>query len=204
MPCGVCRLIRFASPAVISEVPCLAANFTCPPKAPRQIRRHAPPHHQVGQNLLAAFAMSRLLLFVILLMLASGCDSGRQPKSANTNSQVLSSLESKAGVIFPTNTTVVYSGAGGGREPSHQFYEWAVYCPTPVTLPKMTAVGVTDYLNLPLKDTVEFVQSRMRTQRIVSAQSAFSTEWKSNGFGFSATIVRGTHGDYLVITQDKL
>jgi len=139
-----------------------------------------------------------------LFMLAAGCDRGRQTKSSGANAQALSSLELKTGVSFPTNTVLVHSGDGGGREASHQFYEWALYCPTPTTLPKMTAVGVKDYLNLPLKDTAEFVQSRMKTQRIVNAQSAFSTDWKTNGFSFSATVVRGTEGDYLVITQGKL
>ena len=148
--------------------------------------------------------ISILQVFGVLVMFASGCDSGRQPKSASANSQALSSLELKTGVSFPTNTVLVYSGDGGGRETSHQFYEWAVYCPTPVTLPKMTAVGVKDFLNLPLKDTAEFVQSRMRKQRIVNAQSAFSTDWKTNGFSFSATVVRGTEGDFLVITQGRL
>jgi hypothetical protein len=63
---------------------------------------------------------------------------------------------------------------------------------------------VKDYLALPLKNTTEFVQNRIRAQRIVEPQAAFSTEWKTNGFSFSATVVRGTKGDYLVITQGRL
>ena len=147
------------------------------------------------------FQLAPAMFAVVLL--TSGCDSGLTFKASSGSAQALNSLELKTGLSFPTNAVLVASGDGGGRDASHQFYEWAVFSPTPVTLPKMVAPGVQDYLKLPLKDTAEFVQSRMEAHRIVEPQAALSTDWKTNGLGFSATLVRGTSGDYLVITQGR-
>jgi hypothetical protein len=149
------------------------------------------------------FSLSQLAsaTFVILVLLTPGC--GSRPASTSGSTQALNSLELKTGLRFPTSAVVVASGDGGGRDASHRFYEWAVFSPTPVTLPRMIAPGVQDYLRLPLRDTAEFVQSRMDARRILEPQTAFSTDWKTNGFAFSATLVRGTEGDYLVITQGR-
>lgn len=143
-------------------------------------------------------------MFTAVVLLTSGCDSAQTSNAISGNAQALNSLELKTGLSFPTNAVLVTSGDGGGRDASHQFYEWAVISPTPVTLPKMVAPGVQDYLKLPLKDTAEFVQSRMEAHRIVEPQVAFSTDWKTNGFSFSATVIRSAKGDYLVITQGRL
>jgi hypothetical protein len=137
----------------------------------------------------------------VIVFISSGCGNGSASASGNT--RAVTSLELKTGLRLPTNAVLVASGDGGGREASHQFYEWVVFSPTPVILPKMVAPGVQDYLKLPLKDTSEFVQSRMNARRIVEPQAAFSTDWKTNGFAFSATVIRGTDGDYLVITQGR-
>ena len=142
-------------------------------------------------------------LFAAVTLLTSGCDSGLTSKASPGSAQALKRLELKTGLSFPTNAVLVASGDGGGRDASHQFYEWALFSPTPVTLPKMVAPGVQDYLKLPLKDTAEFVQSRMEAHRIVEPQAAFSTDWKTNGLAFTATLVRGIRGDYLVITQGR-
>lgn len=141
-------------------------------------------------------------LFVAVVLTISGCGGQSPPPSAGS-AQALKALEIKTGLTFPTNTALVSAGDGGGREASHQFYEWAVFSPTQITLPKTVAPGVQDYLKLPLKDTTDYVQSRMR-QQIMGPQAAFSTEWKTNGFGFSATVVRGAKGDFLVITQGRI
>ena len=109
-----------------------------------------------------------------------------------------------SGLSFPTNAILVASGDGGGRDASHQFREWVVISSTPVVLPKMAAPGVQDYLSLPLQDTTTYVQSRLNLHRIQEPQAALSTDWKTNGFGFSATLVRAKEGHYLVITQGRL
>ena len=143
------------------------------------------------------------------ILLTTGC-SDRQSASSQPTQTVnakedlaLKELGAKVGISFLTNTVLVYSGDGGGREPSHQFYEWAVFSPSPIKMPPMQAIGVKDYLNMPLDDTVKFVQSRMKNWKIEQPQSAFDSSWQTNGFGFSGTLVRSVKGDYLVITQGR-
>ena len=68
-------------------------------------------------------------------------------------------------------------------------------------MPLMQATGVKDYLNLPLADTVEFVESKMGKRKLTQPQSAFSSEWQTNGYEFRGTIVRTPQGDYLVVER---
>ena len=68
-------------------------------------------------------------------------------------------------------------------------------------MPLMKEPSVKGYLNLPLEDTVEFVQSMIPNRKILQPQSAFSSEWEKNGYVFEGTLVRTPQEDYLVIEQ---
>jgi hypothetical protein len=149
-------------------------------------------------------------LATLSVLVATGCSdreassSQLRPKHGlNANEDLaLKELGAKVGMTFPTNAVLVNSGDGGGREPG--FYEWAIYSPSPVKMPPMKATGVKDYLNMPLEDSVKFVQGRMKKQKIQQAESAFDSSWQTNGFGFSGTLVRSAKGDYLVIVRGPL
>ena len=151
------------------------------------------------------------LLAALSILLATGCGDREASSSQSTSTQSVSAkedpalkeLEAKVGIAFPTNTVLVNSGDGGGRDPSHAFYEWALFSPTAITMPAMDAPGVKGYLNLPLEDTVKFVQSRMGKRKIEQPQTAFTSDWRTNGFGFSGTLVRSAKGDYMVISRGR-
>jgi hypothetical protein len=148
------------------------------------------------------------LAFASLSILAvAGCYD-RQVAPVQTTQNVsakedpaLKDLETKAGLSFPTNTVLLNSGDGGGRDTSYGFYEWAIFSPTQIKMPLMQAVGVKDYLSLPLADTVVFVESKIRKRKVTQPQSAFSSEWQTNGYEFRGTIVRTPQGDYLVVER---
>ena len=150
-----------------------------------------------------------IVLQGVSILLAGGCgdhqsESSQPAQAVNTTENLaLKEMALKVGIVFPTNVILVYSGDGGGRDPSHQFYEWAVFSPTPIKMPTMQAPGVKDYLTMPLDDTVKFVQSRMKNQKIEQPQFAIDSSWHTNGFGFSGTLIRTVKGDYLVISQGR-
>ena len=146
-----------------------------------------------------------LAAFGILLVL--GCDDRHASTSHLKHSvnakpdPAIIILEAKLGMAFPTNSILVGETDGGGRDPSYGFYAWGVFSPTAITMPKMKAPGVIDYLNLPLEDAVEFVQGKIHGQKIAQPQYAIGSEWETNGYSFRGTLVRTPQGDYIAIEQ---
>jgi len=149
------------------------------------------------------------VLAVLSILLATGCGDRQAASIKSTSTQsvnakedpALKELEAKVGITFPTNAVLVNATDGGGRDPSSGFYAWGLFSPTTITMPTMKAPGVKDYLNLPLEDTVKFAQGMMRSQKISQPQSAFSSEWETNGYTFRGTVVRTPQGDHLIIEQ---
>ncbi|WCJ60988.1 hypothetical protein NXS98_07675 [Fontisphaera persica] len=115
--------------------------------------------------------------------------------------QALKDVSAKVGITFPTNAVLVNATDGDGRDPSSGFYAWGLFSPTAISMPAMKAPGVNGYLNLPLEDTVKFVQGMMRGRKISQPQTAFSSEWETNGYAFRGTLVRTAQGDYLAVEQ---
>lgn len=149
------------------------------------------------------------LLAALSILLATGCGDRQASSSQSTSAQsvnakgnaALKELEAKVGIAFPTNAVLVNATDGGGRDPGSGFYAWGLFSPTAITMPAMKAPGVNGYLNLPLEDTVKFVQGMMRNRKISQPQSAFSSEWETNSYTFRGTLVRSPQGDHLVIEQ---
>lgn len=143
----------------------------------------------------------------IAVLLSSGC--GEHPASSTQPTHVedtkpdpaVKALEAQVGMVFPANTVLLSADDGGGRDASHGFYQWALFSPVPLKMPSMQATGVKDYLNLPLDDTVKFVQSRMPKRKIDQPLVALSSSWQMNGFAFGGTLIRTPKGDYLVIQR---
>jgi len=154
-------------------------------------------------------ALLRLgLVFMILGMLAtSGCNdrqavSGPIMQNASTKAYLgLKDLEKQAGLAFSTNAVLVASDDGGGRDSSLGFYVWTVFSPSPIEMPHMQAPGVKDYLHLPLNVTVKYVQVHLGGEKITQPQSALCSDWQTNGYEFSGTILRTAQGDYLVVER---
>lgn len=151
--------------------------------------------------------LTRSAVIVTLITLVEmGCRD-REPSSSQAEEvdtkegSSLTALERRVGVTFPVGAVVIYAGDGGGRDQAYDFYEWAVFAPSAVEMPLTRAPGVTDYLKLPLEDTVRFVQERMQKRVIFKPLSAFGSEWKTNNHSFRGTCVRASQGDYLVIEQ---
>jgi hypothetical protein len=131
---------------------------------------------------------------------SSSLHTPTQHVSTNDN-PALKQLQQKAGITLPAGTVLLHSTDGGGRDPSHGFYAWALFSPTAIKMPAMKAAGVSEYVNLPLEDILEFVHDMMRNRRIAGPRSAYSTEWDANSYTFRGTLVQGADGDYLVIEQ---
>jgi len=146
--------------------------------------------------------MLSILLVIAAVLFTTGCGSG-QTNTAMTNPEAsLRALEAEAGMQFPTNTVLLGATDGGSRNAAQGFYEWGLFSPTPIQMPLMKAPGVTKgYLDLPLDGTLESVQSMMGKRRISKPQSAFGSEWETNGYFHRGTIVRSPKGDYLVIQR---
>jgi hypothetical protein len=149
------------------------------------------------------------LLAALSILLATGCGDRQVSSSQSTSTQsvnakedpALKELEAKVGIAFPTNTVLVNSGDGGGRDSGYGYYMWAVFSPTAINMPPMKAPGVKDYLNLPLEDTVKSVQADMPKRKITQPQLALGSEWETNGYTFRARLIRSPQGDHLLLEQ---
>lgn len=150
-----------------------------------------------------------VVLAVLVAVLATGCSerqaSSSQPTQTPTTNMkpdpAVKALEAQVGMAFPTNTVLLNATDGGGRDPSYGFYAWGLFSPNTIKMPPMKAPGVKDYLNLPLEDTVKSVQGMMGKRKISQAQSAFTSEWETNGYTFRGTLVRSPQGDHLLIER---
>jgi hypothetical protein len=131
------------------------------------------------------------------LLLGPGCGEGQVARTRLT----LKDVETQVGIAFPTNTILLNSTDGGGRDTSYGFWAWGVFSPNAITMPPTKSPGVKDYVNLPLEDTTKFVQGMMRSGRLLQPQTALGSEWETNGYTFRGTLVRSAQGDYLVIEQ---
>ena len=143
----------------------------------------------------------------IAILLATGCgerqvSSSQLTQAANMKPDpAVKALEAQVGMAFPTNTVLLNATDGGGRDPGYGFYAWAVFSPSPITMPIIQAPYVKGYLDKPLADSAEFVEGMMRKQKISQPQAAYGSRWETNGFEFRGTLVRSLRGDYLVIQR---
>lgn len=149
-----------------------------------------------------------LVLFVSFCLTATtGCgdakSGGNQERTSNVAGQLksLKELELAAGIVLPTNAVLVNCGDGGGRDAGYGFYTWTVFSPVRIDMPVMQAVGVKDYLRMPLADTVKFLEGRLRTGKVAQPELAYSSEWTTNGHDYQGTIVRTPQGDYFVVDR---
>jgi hypothetical protein len=151
--------------------------------------------------------MLYFMLASLSTLVTTGCNDHQSAQEGTTQNLrpkgqgTLNDLEATVGFSFPTNTVLVNSGDGGGRDGSCGFYFWAMFSPSQIEMPAMHATGVKDYLNLPLPNTVKFVQGTMPNRKILQPQFAFSSEWETNGQTFQGTLIRSLNGDYLVVEQ---
>jgi hypothetical protein len=149
------------------------------------------------------------LLSALCIHLVAGCGDRQACSSQSTSSQkvngkentALKELEEKIGIVFPSNTFLINATDGGGRDPNFGFYAWSVFSPAAIKIPSMKDPSVMGYLNLPVENTVEFVQGMIRNRKISQPLSAYGSEWERNGYLFRGTLVRTKQGDYLVIEQ---
>lgn len=150
-----------------------------------------------------------VVLAGLAIQVATGCGGWKASSSEPTKTKTVSmkpdpalkALEAQVGMTFPAKTVLLDATDGGGRDASYEFYAWGLFSPAAMKMPPMKAAGVKDYLNLPLEDTVKSVQSMMGKRRISQAQSAFTSEWETNGYTFRGTLVRSAQGDHLLIER---
>lgn len=150
-----------------------------------------------------------LMPLCLMAICLAGCDRSSSvilstQSASETSKQVLNDFENKSGLVLPEKSVLLSAGDGGGREASHQFYEWVVYSPSPINLPVKGAPGVREYVNLPLDNTVKFVQTRVKDRTITGASLAIHTSWQRDPLGFSAELVRTDTGDYVIFNQGRV
>ena len=147
----------------------------------------------------------RLYIVLVLsaVLFSTACRDQRAPAGTDTATPdtALKRLQADAAIVFPTNTIMLSTSDRSGRGSASSFYVWGVFSPTAIPLPSMKAPGVRDHVVLPLEDTVRAVQEVMREQKISQAQSAFMSEWQTNGYTYRGTLVRCRQGDYLMIER---
>ena len=117
----------------------------------------------------------------------------------------IESLRQKSGILLPSGVRLLHHGDGGGRDASHEFYSWTIFSSSQVTPPRMKeAYIVKGYLDLPLENSVRLLKVSAQGEDFSDAIQAMASNWETNGYGFSSTLVRTKRGDYVHIRQGKL
>jgi hypothetical protein len=130
-------------------------------------------------------------------------EAATAPPSAQAQSSAtdpgLQKFEQGSGLVLPAGAAALSHGDGGVPDASVGFYEWVIFSPNPVVLPAHS--GGSQIANLPLPQTVGYVEAKMGGEKIEAPQTACSAKWEANGFEFNATWIRGQKGDYLMVQQ---
>lgn len=133
-----------------------------------------------------------MLLTSLTLFVTTGCNDRQAIADAD-----LKDFEAQAGMLFPTNAVLVGSDDGGGRGASVGFWQWSVYSPAQITMPPYGG----SYDDFPLDTAVRYVEAKMRKLKVMQPQSAFLSQWQTNGYEFRGIIVRTPQGDYLAVER---
>jgi len=104
------------------------------------------------------------------------------------NDRALKELSTKVGLTFPAYSVLMSSTND----------TWCVRSDDEIHVPGASAMGTN---SLQLAETVLFVEGNFNGQAITHPESAFSSEWETNGYAFRGTLVRTAQGDHLVIEQ---
>ncbi len=154
----------------------------------------------------ALFCLSLVGLGPIALTGCDDNDGGNRQLTTEERLQVsdiLEQLEMEAGISLPEGAELINYGDGGGRDSSYEFYQWVVFSPTSINISTNQLNDAKGPFVLPMGDTVDLFQSRMKGERINGLQSAWFIRWRSSGYQFTGTVIRSLNGDYLAIERTK-
>jgi len=144
-----------------------------------------------------------LLIIAVLTTIATSCSHEQQISTAEANAQ-FEIIQQRSGISFAPEVRLLNHGDGGGRDASYGFYNWTVFSPTQLVLPKMKEAYIErGYLSLPLEDSIRSLKVTAKGENFSDALEAISSSWETNGYSFGATLVRTKHGDYLHLTTGK-
>lgn len=149
--------------------------------------------------------MIKTLLTAYACLAAVGCgcsgEASRQrpaQQPINQNDSVLKMFTEKTGVTCPESAGVIAHNDGGGRDPSHGFYQWVVFSSSPIKMPFESEAN--EYRKMPLADTVKLIEV-MSNHKIVQPQVAFVSTWQTNNYDYRGHLLRAGKGDYLLVQQ---
>jgi len=144
------------------------------------------------------------LIIAVLTIIATSCSHERQISTAEANAQ-FEIIQRRSGISFAAEVRLLNHGDGGGRDASYGFYNWTVFSPSQLVLPKMKETYIEKgYLSLPLEDSIRLLKVTAKGEDFSDAIQAISSSWETNGYGFGATLVRTKHGDYLHLTAGRV
>lgn len=142
------------------------------------------------------------VLLNALCVLGTGCTEHRGTEGAIVKPpNDMRDLETKVALSLPNDAVLLNATDGGGRDPSYGFYEWLVFSPSSIEMPRVGAPGGKDYFSHDLANSVKLVETRTPRRRIAGPQAAFGSEWENEEFIFDGTLVRSSEGDYLVVQR---
>jgi len=128
-------------------------------------------------------------------------DARSMSTMATNDLLVLKDFATKSGLPLPSNAILLKTIKEDARDNSYNIREWTLFSPESFAMPKLDAPGVTNYLELPVKDSEEFIQSRIKSGKALNAVRALGSEWATNGFTFRATLLKASHGNYLLVER---
>ena len=108
------------------------------------------------------------------------------------------------GIVFPETAFVTSMEDLGSRDRNLQYMSWGIYSSEEIEMPKKSGSNGEYYLKLPLGGgTQESVQLRMKNMPIRGAMAALGSDWTTNGYVFTGTLIRADSGDHLFLMRTR-
>lgn len=146
----------------------------------------------------------KFLFSVLIVLFVVNCsdESNQKAKSNETKDndvKMLYELKETSGQKLNSSVVVLYYG-DTGRENSG-YFEWLIFSNNPIVIPEISEPNMPRYLELPLEDTVNFIESRMSGKKIKKPILSFSSNWETGEYRFRATLVNAQEGDYVIFRR---
>ncbi len=115
------------------------------------------------------------------------------------NKKDLSRIIVETSLTFDSGTELLAHGDGGGRLGG--YYEWVLFSPAEIMMPKMIIPSGPAYLALPIGDSTDLIQSRIPWYSLPKGRKVLGSSWETSYGEYRGTVLQTAKGDFCIVMQ---
>ena len=139
---------------------------------------------------------------VTVSMCIHGCDEvPKKESAARLTARELHDLENNVAMKLPSDTILLSSGDGGGRDAQYNYYTWTIYSKSPINMPQIYTMGGNGpYRKADLPNSKRVIEVNCDIT-VADPVAAYSSEWENGSFQFRGLLVECDGGVFLHVER---